>query len=436
MNEELGDAGAVVGDENDNGANDRSGTVNLHSKSSNDKEENKNKKKKKVKHDIDTEVWVGGTESDGKDVRYDGDSHGEPVVENSEKEEEEEQKKKKKGKKKKQLVVQEQYSVGDVEATRKEDGTKEDSSPPKSTSKRLSSAKDDETTSKDTELVRGKRFSPEEDKLVEAACWEYVNSKGLGDEGIKMILNCKKHKQVSKCWKEICAAIPWRPRESVRCRAHIIFERGETRKWTEEDCDLVLKYHEKHGAEWKTLADALGKHRHHVKDTFRRLKLKKRNSGHWSQDEYQALFDLVNTDLRMKAFEERKSKHGMLRDNISWTSISDKLETRNFAICCQKWYNQLASPMVAQGEWLDTDDYRLAMELYNLDACCMEDVDWDCVLEHRSGEVCRKRWNEMVKHLGDCKNKLFSEQVDILAKRYCSDVLEAREAYYSKPVVD
>ncbi|CAN0829032.1 Cyclin-D-binding Myb-like transcription factor 1 [Linum grandiflorum] len=392
MNEELGDAGAVVGDENDNGANDRSGTVNLHSKSSNDKEENKNKKKKKVKHDIDTEVWVGGTESDGKDVRYDGDSHGEPVVENSEKEEEEEQKKKKKGKKKKQLVVQEQYSVGDVEATRKEDGT-------------------------DTELVRGKRFSPEEDKLVEAACWE-------------------KHKQVSKCWKEICAAIPWRPRESVRCRAHIIFERGETRKWTEEDCDLVLKYHEKHGAEWKTLADALGKHRHHVKDTFRRLKLKKRNSGHWSQDEYQALFDLVNTDLRMKAFEERKSKHGMLRDNISWTSISDKLETRNFAICCQKWYNQLASPMVAQGEWLDTDDYRLAMELYNLDACCMEDVDWDCVLEHRSGEVCRKRWNEMVKHLGDCKNKLFSEQVDILAKRYCSDVLEAREAYYSKPVVD
>ncbi|CAN0829038.1 hypothetical protein LINGRAPRIM_LOCUS2874 [Linum grandiflorum] len=80
----------------------------------------------------------------------------------------------------------------------------------------------------------------------------------------------------------------------------------------------------------------------------------------------------------------------MLRDNISWTSISDKLETRNFAICCQKW----------------------------------------------SGEVCRKRWNEMVKHLGDCKNKLFSEQVDILAKRYCSDVLEAREAYYSKPVVD
>lgn len=36
--------------------------------------------------------------------------------------------------------------------------------------------------------------------------------------------------------------------------------------------------------------------------------------GPWTQDEYQTLFDLVNMDLRMKAFEEKKTKHGMVRE--------------------------------------------------------------------------------------------------------------------------
>ncbi|KAF3948234.1 hypothetical protein CMV_025745 [Castanea mollissima] len=96
------------------------------------------------------------------------------------------------------------------------------------------------------------------------------------------------------------------------------------------------------------------------------------------------LFDLVNLDLRMKASEEKKKKH--------------KLDA-----------------------------------LYSLDACCIEDVDWDDLLGHRSGEVCQKRWDQMVKHLGEHSNKSFAEQVEVLSKRYRPDVLEAREAYDSKP---
>ncbi|KAJ6388224.1 hypothetical protein OIU77_026740 [Salix suchowensis] len=256
-----------------------------------------------------------------------------------------------------------------------------------------------------------------------------------GADGLNMVLNCVKHPAIKHCWKEIGAALPWRPRESVYYRAHILFERDQNSSWTPEEYDLIRKFHEKHGSDWKTLAEALGKHRFHVKDTWRRIKLINMKKGKWSQDEYQFLFDSVNLDLRLKAFDERKTKHGMLRDNISWTAISEKLETRTDALCCQKWYDQLTSPMVAEGKWLDTDDYRLLMELYDLDACCMEDVDWDCLLEHRSGDLCRKRWNQMVKHLGDHRNKSFAEQVDVLIKRYCPDVLDAREAYNSKPAV-
>uniref|UniRef100_A0A2P2JN05 Myb family transcription factor family protein n=1 Tax=Rhizophora mucronata TaxID=61149 RepID=A0A2P2JN05_RHIMU len=284
-------------------------------------------------------------------------------------------------------------------------------------------------------LVRGKRFSQDEDEMVREAVHNYINTHGLGEEGLEMVLNCKKYPEVKHCWKEIGAALPWRPSESVYYRAHILFERGEKHSWTQEEVEIVRKFHEKHGANWKTLAEALGKHRFHVKDTWRRIKLPNAKKGHWSQDEYQNLFDLVNMDLRMKAFEEKKSKHGMLRDNICWTAISDQLGTRSNALCCMKWYNQLTSPMVAEGKWLDTDDYYLLNELYNQDACCMEDVDWDNLLEHRPGDVCRKRWNQMVKHLGEHKNKSFAEQVEVLMERYCPDVLEAREAYKSKPAV-
>jgi hypothetical protein len=180
----------------------------------------------------------------------------------------------------------------------------------------------------------------------------------------------------------------------------------------------------------------LGKSREQVKSAWRRLKFENAKLGPWSQEEYQTLFNLVNLDLRTKASEPyRKSKHGMLRDNISWDAIAHKLETRNSASCCLRWYDNLTSPMVATGDWCDTDDYRLINALYTLDACCMEEVDWDELLEHRSGDVCRKRWDQMVKHIGEHARKSFIEQVEILTKRFCPDLLEAREAFDNKPVI-
>nr|KJB83858.1 hypothetical protein B456_013G268300 [Gossypium raimondii] len=256
-----------------------------------------------------------------------------------------------------------------------------------------------------------------------------------GDEGLNMVLNCGSHKEVRRCWNEIQAAIPWRPVESVYNRAHVLFERDEKRPWTPEEYEMVKKFVEQHGRNWRLLGDTLGKHRHHVKDTWRRISANAKK-GQWSQDEYQKLFDLVNLDLCMKATQERKSKYGMLRDNICWTAIGNKMETRAFVSCCSKWYRNLTSPMVAEGLWADVDDYRMLDALSSLDACCMEDVNWDNILEHRSGDLCRKRWSQMVQRLGSNKNLSFAEQVDILAERYRPDMIEARETFDSKQPVD
>ncbi|KAH7575695.1 hypothetical protein JRO89_XS02G0196700 [Xanthoceras sorbifolium] len=255
----------------------------------------------------------------------------------------------------------------------------------KETSKKVSFSEDVEVFPPPDGLVRGKRFSPQEDEMVKKAVLSYIESRRLGEEGIDMVLNCRSHPEVKNCWKEIGAALPWRPHESIYYRAHIIFERDENRKWSPEELELVRQFHEKHGSDWKMLAGALGKHRFHVKDAWRRIRLPNMKKGQWSQEEYQNLFDLVNLDL------------------------------------CK---------------WADTDDYYLVSALFALDACCTEDVDWDNLLEHRSGSICRKRWNQMVKHLGPPGSKSFAEQVEVLSQRYCMDVLEAREAYNSRPAVD
>ncbi|XP_073035035.1 uncharacterized protein [Primulina eburnea] len=284
-------------------------------------------------------------------------------------------------------------------------------------------------------LLRGKRFTPEENEIVKAAVYRFIEDHDLGKDGLDMVLNCSKHPELRGCWKEIGAAIPYRPYSAVYYRAQVIFRRSESRKWTQEECDIILKYQELIGNEWKALADELGKHRWHVKDTWRRIKLQNMNKGQWTQKEYQNLFDLVNIDLQQKLSEEKRSKHGMLRDNISWTAISDKLSTRAQANCCIKWYKQLTSPMVAEGLWADSDDYRMLRKLYLMDAGCMEDVDWDTLLDHRSGDLCQKRWNQMVMHIGNYGTKPFSERVDLLAQRYCPELLEAREIWDNKPRV-
>ncbi|GJV61156.1 RNA polymerase I termination factor [Tanacetum coccineum] len=284
-------------------------------------------------------------------------------------------------------------------------------------------------------LIRGKRFTPEEDEIIKEAVLNYMTARDLGDDGLKMVLNCRSHPGMKKCWKEIATCIPYRPSTSVYHRAHVLFERAETPGFTPEELKTLKELHEKHGNNWKRIAEEMGKYMVHVKDAWRRIKLENLKSGKWSQEEYQNLHDLVNLDLQMKLNSEKKSQHGMLRDNIPWTAISDKLSTRNDATCCTKWYRQLTSSLVAEKKWCDADDYRMIGKLYELDAACVDDVDWDSLLEHRSGDISRKRWDQMVKHIGDYWSLLFAEQVDILARRYSPDLAETREAWDNKPVV-
>ncbi|KAJ4756749.1 MYB transcription factor-like [Rhynchospora pubera] len=72
---------------------------------------------------------------------------------------------------------------------------------------------------------------------------------------------------------------------------------------------------------------------------------------------------------------------------------------------------------------MDTDDYRL---ITNADATCIEEIDWDNLLSHREGEICQKRWQQMVRYIGEHKERPFVEQLEVLSQRYCPEMLEYR----------
>ncbi|KAG7588808.1 Myb-like domain [Arabidopsis suecica] len=86
-----------------------------------------------------------------------------------------------------------------------------------------------------------------------------------------------------------------------------------------------------------------------------------------------------------------------------------------------------------KGMWANVYDYKLLEELLKLDAACIDDVDWDDLLENRDGEACRKRWNQMIIHIGVPKSKTFAEQVEILSERYRPDIAENLEDFDNRP---
>ncbi|KAF9621576.1 hypothetical protein IFM89_023150 [Coptis chinensis] len=87
---------------------------------------------------------------------------------------------------------------------------------------------DIEKENKEKGLVRGKRFSLEEDVIIKDAVFKFIKEHDLGDDGIEMVLRC--------------TSMPWRTKESIYNRAHLLFESDGKRKWTPEELETIKKF--------------------------------------------------------------------------------------------------------------------------------------------------------------------------------------------------
>ncbi|WZY85506.1 hypothetical protein YC2023_031890 [Brassica napus] len=257
----------------------------------------------------------------------------------------------------------------------------------------------EEDEDEQVDVVRGKWFTKEEDKLIKRSVIEWI----------KMV---------------IAIALPWRPYSRLYYCTRTLLEEVSKGVWSKDDLELVVEYQNKHGNDWRTLTDTMSKHMNHVKDAWRRIRLASKKKGHWMMEEYQNMVGLVNKDPRMKAFKEKHSKHGMLRDNIVWMAISDPLETRDHAVSYTKWYDQFAEILRCEESDLlivkeDNEVEKIADEYFSKESELGEDDKLlrDYLLKQMWKEKNGKRKTQVVNkaEIEELKHKLRERDKELAA---------------------
>eukprot|EP00246_Nothoceros_aenigmaticus_P006084 TRINITY_DN18841_c0_g1_i1.p1 TRINITY_DN18841_c0_g1~~TRINITY_DN18841_c0_g1_i1.p1 ORF type:complete len:397 (-),score=60.47 TRINITY_DN18841_c0_g1_i1:252-1292(-) len=283
-----------------------------------------------------------------------------------------------------------------------------------------------------TDLITGK-FSKREDEILKQSVFDYIQEHGWSqDEGLGKLMSCRSSNECSGCWFEIGNCLPQRSIKALYSRAHRILDEGShLGKWTPEEEESLIRLHTEHGPNWAKIAKLLGRYAYNAKDKWRDLKLKgTRITGRLQQDELEKVSAMVHKCIREKSLfrkEDGRVDRRNIRDDINWDAIADTLGTRSHSIYCKAWYVTLASSMVAEGLWANTDDLLLFERLLEGGASADDAVDWDNLLGHREGYICKRRWEQMAKHLGPNRLRPFEERLHLLVKRYAPHLLDSVE---------
>eukprot|EP00850_Spirogloea_muscicola_P016811 SM000139S00128 [mRNA] locus=s139:308636:312000:+ [translate_table: standard] len=273
------------------------------------------------------------------------------------------------------------------------------------------------------------RFSKEEDRTIVAAVLEYVRVHGWEeDEGIQRLLKPRTSK-MKGVWLELAKALPDRHVKRVYMRAlRLLDKRNYVGQWTAEEEDTLRRLYAEHGPKWSKLAGSFGRLPGALKDKWREIKNGGHQEGKFTAAEVDKLCDLVHEAVRSKskAIQPQDIEVGgrQIRDDINWTWISKHFPGRTYNQCLRTWYYRIAPSMVLEGSWGPRDDQRLLESLLE----CGEDYDteiqWDTLLDNRSGETCKKRWKQIKKHLPD-GYWTFEEQVEMACKRLAPELIQS-----------
>eukprot|EP00793_Prasinoderma_coloniale_P000286 PRCOL_00005270-RA len=258
--------------------------------------------------------------------------------------------------------------------------------------------------------LKGKRFSKEEDDALKAAIVDFLKDKGMpsNDEGIRSLL--KKGSKTVGAWGQLAEGVPGRCAKACLQRAQRKFDQFNYKgKWTKEEEERLRKFVEKSSGRpsWVVIGAQLERNEKAVANKWREIKLgENRKKGRWSEDEKTKLEQLVKESLaRQGKTLEPNSTTVLLnasnqrqRDKIDWTAISDRMGTRTFTQCLEKWYNDIAPKLAANdSEWSLKEENELLRAMWRTSPGDEGQVTWDTLMKRRTGTQCKARWREMVK---------------------------------------
>lgn len=182
-------------------------------------------------------------------------------------------------------------------------------------------------------------------------------------------------------------------------------------------CEEKLKLKElraKHGNDWATIGQALGRSASSVKDKCRLMK-ETCNSGKWLPEEEKRLTEAV--------YELTGGRPGDdIVHGLSWALVSEKVITRSEKQCRTKWLNYMNWKMKGGKEWTREEDMNLIIRVAKLNVADDTEIDWDEMARHwesaRSPQWLRGKWWSLKRHIPDYQILPFNDLLENMKTFY------------------
>ncbi|XP_005168698.1 transcription termination factor 1 isoform X1 [Danio rerio] len=225
---------------------------------------------------------------------------------------------------------------------------------------------------------------------------------------------------------KIAEGIP-RPCHDVYTRGTKIYDdRNKKGNFTEEEEKSLLKYYTLYGPDWKKISDKTDRSSYSLEKRFSHLS---KIRGPWTTNEVQRLLRAVRDHVVsvLKSANPKKKKpkrvsREILYQALPWSKIAEKVKTRCWTKCRDKWMSILASRMSSgitfRGRKAQEAKIKLIRAMYEMQVEDVVDVDWEhltAVFGDVPPAYAQSRWHQLkVCYVPDWQNKCFGDIVDFL----------------------
>lgn len=238
-----------------------------------------------------------------------------------------------------------------------------------------------------------------------------------------------KIKKNHRFFERIAEGIP-RSCYDVYFRGRRAFDGGNYKgRFTKEEVKELLKYQTIHGNNWQKISELTGRSSYALEKRFSQMGKK---HGQWSDKEVQRLLRAVRDHLvtTQKSESPRKRpptrvSREMLYRKLPWFKIADKVKTRCWSKCRDKWMSILAVRMssgtVYTGRKSQETKIRLIKAMYERQVEDVADVNWE-ELTTVFGDVppahVQLKWHQLkVSYVPNWQNKCFADIIDFLYEK-------------------
>ncbi|KAL4226547.1 Cyclin-D-binding Myb-like transcription factor 1 [Mactra antiquata] len=206
-----------------------------------------------------------------------------------------------------------------------------------------------------------------------------------------------------------------RPLFSVYRRVTRMYDqKNHIGKYSYEEKIKLKELRAKHGNDWATIGQALGRSASSVKDKCRLMK-ETCNSGKWLPEEEKRLTQAVYDLAGGRPGED--IVHG-----LSWAAVAEKVITRSEKQCRTKWLNYMNWKMKGGKEWTRAEDMNLIIRVANMGVTDDTQIDWDELARNwksaRSPQWLRGKWWSLKRHIPDYQILPFNELLELMKTHY------------------